>query len=222
MTYDLEFLQNSDETDEGSIQDNSEWGSGGNPNRNLRANVLLISKNDSSGTRSYLVFTNSDYLSKLVWTFTHSQDGWHQATLLVFGIWSGATEYLDSNRNAVYYTPTNKFYKCKVTHTNIAPDSGSGATYWEEITDFTAIQQGFTNVDVADLDFNVKARTELALLDIADEEIDNNFTQLQQPESATRILNLVSALEGAESKMLSGEPDKCETIMRSIESSIEE
>jgi hypothetical protein len=221
MTYELEFLQNSEDSDAGTVQDNSEWGEGANPARNLRANVLLLSKNDKNGTRTYLVITNDDYLAKVAWTFTHDHDGWHQATLLVFGFWAIGTEFT-AGVNAVYYEDTGKFYSCKITNTGTAPDAVSGSTYWEEITDFTEIQQGYTNVDVEDLDFNVKARTELALLDIADEEIDDKFSQLQQPESATRLLNLVAMLEGAESKMLSGSPDEAETIMRSIESSIEE
>lgn len=187
-----------------------------NPVRTDRANYLMVSKNDKSGNRTYLTVTNSDPLNTLEWTVTSTLDGWHQATLLSFNKWSGATAYV-ANTNAIYYTVTGKFYKAIQASTNIAPDSGSGPSYWEEIVDFTAIQQGYTNVEVIDFNFLVDSRTSLLISDDLYDKINEDFTCKLSIEDAAHPLNLIAMLEAAQSKALDDKFDQAEQIIRAIE-----
>lgn len=219
MDYSLEFVQGQQIT-EGTINDNSAWGSGANPIRTARANVLLLSQNDNGGVRTYLDIINTDVLNSITWDFASAQDGWHQATLLVFPIWVIGTEYTQ-NVNAVYYTPTSKFYKAKLTHTGVAPDSGSGPTNWEEITDFTLLQQGYTNVDVTDYDFLVESTLAVNIADKLYDAIGETFLSKLQPEEAVNLLNLLATREGYRSKLIDEEPDQAEEIIRAMEACFE-
>lgn len=219
MTYTLEFVQGAT-VEAGVINDNSSWGVGANPARTDRANVLLLSQNDKEGVRTYLDIVNTDPINAITWAFESSQDGWHQATLLVFNIWDDATEYTAAV-NAVYYSATGKFYKALLTNTNVAPDSGSGPTNWEEITDFTLIQQGFTNVDVTDYDFPVESRIATALTDKLYDTLGDKFLCKFEPEEAVNFLNLVATREGYRSKFIDEEPDQGEEIIRAMEACLE-
>lgn len=219
MTYSLEFVQGQEVT-AGTINDNSAWGSGANPAKTDRASYLLLSQNDKDGVRTYLSVVNTDPLNVLSWTFTSAQDGWHQATLLVFKKWDNATAFTADN-NAVYYASTSKFYKCIQGNTNVAPDSGSGPDNWEEITDFTLIQQGFTNVDVTDYDFKIKSRIDLAIADKLYDAIGDKFLCKLQPEEAVNLLNLIATMEGVSSKFIDDEPNQGEEIIRAVEACLE-
>lgn len=219
MDYALEFVQGQAKT-AGTINDNSAWGVGGNPARTARANILLLSQNNKSAVRTYLTILNTNPLNAITWDFTSAQDGWHQATLLVFPIWLIGTAYT-LNVHAVYYAPTAKFYKAKLTNTGVAPDSGSGPANWDEITDFTLIQQGLTNVDVTDYDFAVESRLALAIADKMYSKLGETFLCKFQPEDAVNLLNLLATREGYRSKFIDDEPDQGEEIIRAMEACLE-
>jgi hypothetical protein len=218
MEYTLEFVQG-ETVEAGTINDTSPWG-GTNPARTDRANILLLSQNDKSGVRTYLSIVNTDPLNAITWTFSSAKDAWHQATLLVFKKWDSVTAYT-ANNNAVYYVTTGKFYKCIQNNTNVAPDSGSGSANWEEITDFTLIQQGYTNVDVTDYDFAVESRLSLDIADKLHETLGEKFLCKFQPEEAVNLLNLIATREGFRSKFIDEEPDQGEEIIRAMEAALD-
>jgi hypothetical protein len=189
----------------------------GSPNdaRTDRANYLLVSKNDPSGNRTYLTVSNTDPLNTLVWNLQSTIDGLHQATLLSFRKWSGATAYV-ANTNAIFYTVTGLFYKCIQNNTNIAPDSGGGDAYWTEIEDFTEIMQGYSNVDVVDYEFLIDARTSICIADEFFEVIEEDFLCKLSLDDASHPLNLIASLEGAHSKMAVDEGADAEQIILAI------
>lgn len=218
MDFTLEFEQGQ-AIDAGTIYDRSTYG-GSNPERSERANVLLLSQNDKNGNRTYLTVPNTTPLSSLSWTFTHEKDAWHQATILSFELWNSSDEFTGGN-NAVYHSDSGKFFKCLDTNTNVEPTSGSGPLYWEEITDFTDIQQGYDNVDVTDYDFPVKSRIDMAILDEVFEALGETFICKFQPEEAVDVLNLIATREGFLSKFIVDEPNHGEEIIRTMEACLE-
>lgn len=193
----------------------------GSPNdeRSDRANYLLISKNDKNGTRTYITIANTTPLSTMIWAFTSTADGWHQGTILSVNKWANGAHVVD---DVVFYTTTGLFYNCIEAHSNIAPDSGSGSQYWEEVTDFTEIQQGHTNLEVYDYDFNIESRRAVDIADELSEALDENFRCQLQPDEAVDLLNMIAMLEGANSEMLQGNPEQTEEIMLSIEECVNE
>jgi hypothetical protein len=188
-----------------------------NPARTDRGNYLLVSKNSYAGVRAYIIVSNNDPLNTLIWTLVSSVDGWHQATLLSFNKWNGSDPFSSSGSpDVVYYTPTNKFYKCIDDNTNIAPDSGSGSDYWEEITDFTEIQQNHSNVEVIDYHFLIDSRISIDITDELYEALSEDFTCKLSLDQASHPLNMIAALEGAHSKMLNDEGADAEQIILSL------
>src|SRR5690606_23815435 len=126
------------QVDTGTITDGTNYGSP-EIERGEVANFLLVSSNDKNGGRSYLDVLNTAPLSTLVWNIGTSEDGWHQATLLSIGLWNDSDEFAAGS--VCYYSSTGKVYRALQTHTNVAPDSGSGPANWEEVQDLTVIQQ---------------------------------------------------------------------------------
>jgi hypothetical protein len=191
----------------------------GSPNddRSDVANYLLVSKNDVSGNRTYLMVTNTSPLSTMIWNLVSGADGLHQATLLSFQLWNSGSAYVSSGApSVVYYTPTSKYYRAIQASTNIAPDSGGGASYWEEITDFTEIQQGHSNVEVIDYSFLISSRTALCIADELYKAISEDFLCKITLTEASHPLNLIASLEGAFSKMLNDEGEEAEQIILAI------
>lgn len=219
MDQTLEYVQG--ETEEaGTINDNSSWGVGANPDRTDRAVYMLLSQNDKSGNRTYLDLVNTDPLNALSWDLESEQDGWHQATGLQFVLWDSSTAFT-ADVNACYHAASSKFYKCITTNTNVEPTSGSGPANWEEITDFTEIQQGFTNVTVTDYSFPVRSRLDLQIGDKLYNALGEKFLCKLQPEDAVDLLNLIATMEAVESKFIDDEPDQGEEIIRAMEATLE-
>ena len=219
MDQTLEYVQG-EEVQDGVINDNSSWGVGANPDRADRAVYMLLSQNDKSGNRTYINLINTSPLSALTWAIESAQDGWHQATGLQFVLWDGATEFT-ADVNACYHSSSGKFYKCTTTHTNVEPTSGSGPNNWEAITDFTEIQQGYTNVTVTDYDFPVESRTAVLIADKLYSTLGDKFLCKFQPEEAVNLLNVIATREGYRSKFIDDEPDQGEEIIRALEACLE-
>lgn len=179
-----------------------------------RANYLLVSKNDKAGTRTYGLVANTSPLSTLVWTLTSTADGWHQATLLSFKLYSAIQAYVVDD--VQYYGTTGLYYKCIQANTAVAPDSGGGDDYWEVITDFTEIQQGYTNLDVIDYEFLIDSRSQLNIADVLYEAINEDFACKLTLTDAANPLNLIAMLEAAQSKMIDDKGDQAEQIILAI------
>lgn len=218
MDFTLGFIQGQ-EVNKGTIHDYSTYGDS-NPDRSERANFLLLSKNDKGGNRSYLSIINTSPLSTTQWDFTHNKDGWHQATMLSFQLWDSQTEYTEGD-NAVFHSGSGKFFRAIATNTDKEPTSGDGPANWEEITDFTEIQQGYDNVDVTDYDFLVDSRIALELGDKLYFTLGETFLCKFQPEDAVHLLNLLATREGYRSKLIDDEPDQSEEIIRAMEACLE-
>lgn len=188
----------------------------GTPNelRSDRANYLLVSKNAVNGDRTYLTVTNTTPLSTLIWSLNSSADGWHQATLLSFKKWNSGTTYVAND--VQYYTSTGLFYYCILGHSNIAPDAVNGSTYWTVITDFTLIQQGYTNVEVIDYEFLIDSRSAVIITDEFYKILQADFACNLSLTEANDPLNLIAMLEAAYSKMLDDKGSQAEQIILAI------
>jgi hypothetical protein len=190
---------------------------GPNEDRTDVANYLLVSKNNTNGARTYLEVVNTDPLNTMEWSLVSEVDGWYQATLLSFQKWNGSDSYVSSgDPDVVYYTGTSKFYMAIQNSTNIAPDSGSGSQYWAEITDFTEIQQDYSNVVVVDYEFLIDSRTSLCIADALHEAISDDFLCKLTLEEASHPLNMIASLEGAYAKMANDEGSSAEQIIVAI------
>lgn len=185
-----------------------------NDSRTDRANYLLVSKNDKAGTRTYLTVANNDPVNNMLWNLKSTEDGWHQATMLSFHRWSGVQNYVIND--VQYFSVTNKYYIAIAPSLAIAPDSGLASAYWLEITDFAAIQQGYTNLDVVDYDFLIESRVDTCILDALFDEIDKDFTCKLTIDDLAHPLNLIAMLEGAQAKMITDKPDQAQEIIEKI------
>ena len=200
----------------GVYTDTTTYG-GAEDDRNERGNYLLVSQNDKDGNRTYLTIANTTPLSTLTWTITNEADGWFQATKLSVKIWSsGASYVVGATPSVVYYGNTGLFYRCIQAHTNVAPDSGSGSSYWTAITDFTTIQTGYSNLDVFDFNFLIRPRTDLAIADLFDQLIDQDFAGNLTLDEASHPLNIVGMMYGAETKEATDLCDEAVQILDSI------
>lgn len=201
------------QVDTGTITDGTNYGSP-EIERGEVANFLLVSSNDKNGGRSYLDVLNTAPLSTLVWNIGTSEDGWHQATLLSIGLWNDSNEFAAGS--VCYYSSTGKVYRALQTHTNVAPDSGSGPGNWEEVQDLTVIQQDHANVTVLDYDFLVRSRVDIAIVDEFDHIIRKDFSCKMTVQDASHPLNLLAMMLGAETKMLTDNPDQADEIVHAI------
>jgi hypothetical protein len=120
---------------------------GSNPARNAAGEYLLAMHVNEDTTEDFLLVDSTPYLTKILYDITNSIDGHYRFERLRFPLYSSGANYvseiLDSNgiistyANLIFYSTTNKFYKCTANITNIAPDAINGNLYWQEITDFT-------------------------------------------------------------------------------------
>lgn len=217
LSFSLTYTQGTT-VEAGTITDATVYGTP-NDDRADRGNYLLLSENDNNGTRTYLSVTNTTPLSTLSWAFTSNGDGWHQATLLSVSLWDSGTSYIEDD--VVFYTVTGLFYTALQANSNVAPDSGSGPANWQEVTDFTAIQQDHTNLEVFDFNFLITSRTDLRIADKFYEIIKEDFTCKLTLDDAANPLNLIAMMEGAESKELDGKLDQADQIIDAISECVE-
>lgn len=142
---DLPLIEYTEDVETFYYKNNTVYGSP-EENRNVGGEYVIAAHVDLDLIENFITVISSPYLSKLSYTITNDIDGHYRFERLRFPLWSGATAYIQevsasgiitTYANLVFYSNTNKFYKAKISHTNIAPDSGSGLIYWEEITDFT-------------------------------------------------------------------------------------
>ena len=136
-----------------TLTDNTVYGNG-EDERHQRANYVIASKNDVSGSPSYLAIDNSaahnttgqvtldDYVPDEI-VFPTTQDGWYQFFILSCPIYSGLVDYQaettpgTSNDYSVIYYDSNDadegFYKCLAANgpgtSVVAP--GSDPATWE-------------------------------------------------------------------------------------------
>lgn len=131
-----------------TLQNNADYTLGGEV-RSDTGDVLISALIKFDETETYITIDSTPYLSSISYEVNNTADGHYHSELLRFFKFNNANSYIQEVRdvdnnittyaNLIFYPTTNKFYKCKLNNpaTSIAPDAGSGSTYWDEITDFT-------------------------------------------------------------------------------------
>ncbi len=208
--YQLKYSQEKD-VKKGNIIDFSQYGIDDIPLRAEVGNILLFSENDHEGTRTYLDVNNADPAAVMSWPVESNSDGWHQATLLSVNEWNNAQNYVTGD--VVYDELVNKFYKCITDNTNIAT---SNTIYWQEVSDFTTIQQGHTNLVVTDYQFTITSRSALCVANKFYDVISEDFTCNLTLDDAANPLNMIAMLEAAKSKELDNKPDQADQIIDAV------
>jgi hypothetical protein len=145
----LSLVLNADVT-QFNINDNTAWGTGSIPARNTLANILIGAHVNIDQSSDWNTIDSTPYTSQLTYVVPNNIDGHYHFELLCFSPYNSANTYIietrDTNNiiityaNLVYYSTTQKFYKCIQDNNSgspVAPDAPNGANYWQLITDFT-------------------------------------------------------------------------------------
>jgi len=194
-----------------------------NQDRNQAAEYLLVAHITTEALEEFITVDSQNYLTKLEYDISNTLDGHYRFERLRFPIWANdvaVAEIKDVNNVITtyatlrYYTPTNKFYKCILGHSNIAPDAINGATYWQEITSFTTadIRKNTTiEVFVSDKLFDCRGKkcTKKELLKVGCSCTDN-INKLM-PYLKRKVL-----LNGARAKAADLKPEQAELITRQL------
>ena len=224
-TLALTFAQNIDGVT-GVVTDTTTNYGGANPARATLGNYLLWSKTDSEGTQAFTNPTQTLPHSISTWTVDTTEDGWHQAILLSVADFSAGGTYVkevtDSQgivttyADIVYYDTTKKWYKCitDISGSVPAPDSGSGPTYWQEVTDMSALIAN-TKVNKVVLDVAITVLTDKCVKDAFYQKISAcgckpSFKEMEKP-----LQGYFLAI-GAMSKFNDSKPSEFEEIVSEL------
>lgn len=216
----LSFLQNADIAT-GVVTDTSDYGVGGNPARSDKANYLLWSKTNSSGTRSFDNPDQGNVLSTLTYTVNTPLDGYYEGILCRFSLYDPGENYVEQQQSGsvitqyasiVYYN--GSIYKCTNPVTGIAPDAPTGPDYWEIVPDLSTLIDN-TNVDVFIEPFKINIRSsQCAAQQFKDKcgcGCDGDLDKLRTP------LLITSQLIAADAEFANGNYEEMERIIREIE-----
>lgn len=198
-----------------------------NQNRNQAAEVLIAAHVTEQGVEEFVTVDSTPYLTKLEYSINNTLDGHYHFELLRFQPWSSVTAYVKEIRDGnnvittyasvVYGATTGKFYKAIDPSTNVEP--GVAVEWqidWVEITDFTDEElRSNTNLEAGVHDNIHVARSEVCtkneLYKVAC--VDPNCTDLK---NYLPFLKRAALLSGAKSKNDDLQPEKAETIIRTI------
>jgi hypothetical protein len=218
LTPSTSFTQDADDINVGVVADTtSNYGTGGNPDRDDAANYLLWSKTDENGNR---VFSNPDFgdvLTIMSWTVATLVSGWYERMLMRIQFYDNSANYVEQQgtpitqyASIVYYASTNKVYKC------IAPSTGNlptNTSFWEEVTDLSTII-GNTNITTTITNTYVRSHV--------DECVKNKFANLSNcgcdDKNNKNAYYMNGLLIAADSAVLSGNYDDMQKIIASLES----
>lgn len=190
------------------------------------AEILIAAHVDEDSIENFITVDSTPYTSKLEYLINNSKDGHYRFELLRFPIHdnTGATTYNPEVRDGndiittfadlVYYTNTGKYYKNILQTSAVLPDAVNGATYWEEILDFTdsevrtntTIEAGVFN-DIHDCRARKCTKDELYKITCKDPNCLDVKTLLPYLKKAVY-------LAGARAKNSDDQPEKAETILR--------
>ncbi|MFN7465335.1 MAG: hypothetical protein ACK53T_02355 [Planctomycetota bacterium] len=198
-----------------------------NQDRNQAAEVLIVAHVTEKGVEEFLTLDSTPYLTKTEYSVTNSVDGHYRIEFLRFQLWSGTTSYVKEVRDgnniittyaSVVYNPTTgKFYKAIDPSLNIQPGVTVGwQTDWVEITNFTDIElRANTNLEVGAFDTIHDCRstvcTKNELYKVAC--VDPNCNELK---NYLPYLKRAVLLAGARAKNDDAQPEKAETIIRTL------
>ena len=208
-----------------SFLDDTVYG-GANPARSAFGIRLISAHVDEKGIENFVTIDSTPYLSKIEYTINNTIDGHYRFELLRFGLWSSGPSYIPEVRDVnniittyasvVYYTVTGKFYKNIQATSTIAPDAPTGSQFWTEIITFTSSElRANTNITIGVFNDIFDCRTRKCT------KAELNKVSCEDPEcldlkKMLPYLKKAVYLAGARSKNSDGQPEKSETILRTL------
>lgn len=198
------------------LTDQSDWGLGGNPARNLRALKLFVTKTDKDGGRTLLTVVpdSADPLAVTAWDCSIALDGLIEKILFVVQLYGAGVNYVTDD--IFYYSSTGKYYKATQASIGQTP---TNQTYFSEVAEDdlydNEIANDCTTMEVEVLDDLITGTTEENLDDLHEAETDqfNNGKFSLQYNKADYI---DSMLNGAYAALDAGRKYEAEEIIRGI------
>lgn len=223
LTPSTSFTQDVDDVHAGLVADTtSNYGTGGNPDRDDAANYLLWAELDSNGNRTFNNPDPGNVLTIMEWAVEMATGGWYQRMLMRIQFYDNGAAYVpqveaggvvSQYASIVYYASTNKVYKCILASTGNLP---TNATYWEEVTDLSTIIAN-TNVTTTITDTYVRS--------IADAGVKELFANMAKTcgcdDKANKKAYLLDGLLiAADAAVEQDNYDEMETIIAYLESQL--
>jgi hypothetical protein len=197
------------------ISDTTVYGTGGNPNRNERANTLFVTKTDVDGNRTLQTVTpdSADPLVVAGWEVATEIDGWNEKLLASVTKHTVGQSYAAAD---IILYHSGVFYKTK-SAVPVLTDPPNG-TYFDVITAdslYTTYLEN-TSIEWVEQDEIITSRVELKINQAWEVFCDKYLDNRAQAENYTEADFLDSLLEGALSEFEEGMPEQAERIIRGI------
>jgi hypothetical protein len=189
-----------------------------NQDRDEAAQVLLWSKTDKNGLRTFTNPDQGDVLNNLSYTVTTLTDGWYEGINVRIQPYDAGANYVEEQSSGgsitqyasiFYYATDGKYYKA------IAPSTGQTPTdtdYFEEVTLTTlADNLANTNIEVTYHNFYSEYRTNVCIRDK-----DDDCCQCGDPDR-DYVDGLYSLKQSADTNYANGNPEIMEKIIRELE-----
>lgn len=198
------------------LEDITEYGTGGNPNRNQRANVLFVTKTDENGVRSLVSITpnTSDPVTVSSWSALSSMDGWYEKLMASVTIHTPGQSY--SSADIILYD-NGVFYKT-LSAVPPANDPPNG-TYYEVITEDSLYTDYIdnTSIDWAMLDEFIDCRTKDTIRELHEDFADKFLSAKCDPNYYSPADFLDGLLNAAHAAFDNDRPQDMEVIIRTME-----
>lgn len=197
------------------ITDETEYGTGGNPARAARANVLFVTKTDTNGNRTLQTVTpnSADPLAVSAWDVATELDGWNEKILASVTKHTAGQSYAEAGIVLFY---NGVFYKTKsaVPVLNDPPN----ATYYDVITADSLYTDELDNdsIEWVEQDEWVTARMEEKVDEAWELFADRFLDNRSQVENYTEADFLDSMLQAATSAFTNGRPQDAEKVIRGV------
>lgn len=205
-----------DSADSFALTDETVYGTGGNPARADRANVLFVTKTDENNVRTLITIVpdTADPITVSAWEVPAEADGWYEKLLASVTLHTGQA-YAAADM-ILYYAGV--FYKTlsavpmstnppNVTYYVVVPVADLYEEYLEN-----------TSIDWARLNELNTAHTEDRIKDLHEEYADKFLAGACKPGDPSTTADLLdSLLQSANSAFLNDRPQDSEVIIRGIE-----
>lgn len=197
------------------ITDETVYGTGGNPARNARANVLFVTKTDVNHVRTLQTVTpnSADPLAVDGWDVATELDGWNEKILASVTKHTIGQSYAAAG---IVLCHLGIFYKTK-SAVPVSTDPPNG-TYFDVISaaSLYTTELANTSIEWVIQDELVTSRIEEKINDAWEFYADRFLDNRAQVENYTEADRLDSLLEAAESLFTEGFPDQAERTIRGI------
>jgi len=173
-TYKLQLVSEQADLSSATIEDVSDYVGEA---RSDKANFLVVSKNNKSGTPTYLAVDNSAPVSAMSWNFPTAIPGWYRFNMIRLPLYStspittqqeiSSMGVITQYATVVFHTPTQQVVKALTTGSvSVQPGQGGWQTYWQVISDLSQLVdygaiQVLVHGDLIDAQFRDVLRDEL-------------------------------------------------------------